>query len=303
MRKVLIALSVVLLVLGLAACSGENPPPSTPEYPSVPVDPVVPEQPEPEEPEEEPREYIDFLGKAWVAKRYDGTTNRYYDIEIVPNEYHYYHDFTIAFGSVSDETMSDNSYDYRYEFFDKLYGVKYFDVENIFTTVIYNVLYHDAYRVINPETTEVEYYPYYIRFAFSLDLGTQDCGIKPSSYNRLIYSTFSDSYSMFEDITEYGWEVTRLILVPTGTEEQNEYFTDEVKEQILKTWYDTIFSGQWKGESGGAGVTKVELVSGTPEDPQQIRFTIDEEIPTLSRYGLADRFPNGLVGIEVLERK
>ena len=302
MRKVLIALSVVLLVLGLAACSGENPPPSTPEYPSVPVDPVVPEQPEPEEPGEEPREYIDFLDKAWVAKRYDALTNKYYDLEIIPNN-DYQRSAVIAFSGSGDETAFDSSYEYRTEFYDKLYGIQYMYAGEIFDTLFYTVRYHDAAMIVTPGTTEVEYYPYYIRFAFVLDVGTPDCGIKPSSYNRLVYVTLSDSYSMFEDITDFGWDVSRLILVPTGTEEQNEYFTDEVKEQILKTWYDTIFSGQWKGESGGAGVTKVELVSGTPGDPQQIKFTIDEEIPTLSRYGLADRFPNGLVGIDFFERK
>lgn len=303
MKKLLIALSIVLLMFMFVGCSSDNPAPGNPDTgtdePTIPVDP----DPEPEpEPEPEAREFIPIFDPdfKWVGTRTDEATNKDYKLEIVPFEnWDEIKDrwFPVTFNSGVNAAMPDETYSTqdRNRFAEGVFGVRYNNLSQTLTTYYFNVYYHDEAQVINAENPDkIEYYPYYIRFAFGIDLSSPESELAQAyTYNRFVYATVTDEFNLFE----YQDGPARLVLIPTGTDEQNEYFTEEVKETILQTWYDSIFTNMWSGDAG-IGVATTELIKGTAENPEVIQFTIDEEIPDIPHIDLENRTPYGIVNIE-----
>lgn len=294
MKKLLIALTIVLLMFTFVSCSGDTPAPDVPEAPE-PETPVTPVEPDPE-PEPEPREAIDFFNAdyKWVGIRHDKVLEKDYKIELVPlSEDNFSITFTPGFNDYMDRYYESTSW-YKDRFKETVFDIhpaSLFDYA--IKTYSFHVNYHNEEAVIGAVGEETKYYPYYIRFTIFFDYCTPDADTPQSHvYNRFVYATLADEQSLFE---YYEGSPYLLTLVPTGTAEQNEYFTDEKKEEIIKSWYENIFKGEWAGEATSVGIGDVELVEGTGENPEKIQFVMVEGIPDVSGDTLDNCSPLTLI--------
>ena len=264
-------------------CSGDNPAPGNPDTGTD----------EPSEPDKDARDSINMYYSNWIAYRDDLEKGRKYEIEIIrdtewSSSAMFNEDYNPAMGGYSEA--------YQEEFLQKLFGLTIEESEQIFQPhhIHYYVRYNDEYRVAKGNY-DYDYYPYYIEFEFLLDIHTPSTKVNSSTYNRIVYSANVDDRNNPEEGKYYG-----IRLIPTGSDEQNEIFTDELVSQILYSWYESYF----KGLCAQPGVGMVELVRGTNIAPDEIRFTLDPDIPVLSQPGgLADQTPSWLISLGTLERK
>lgn len=297
MKKLLVTLSIVLLMFMFVSCGGDTPAPS---YPDTGTDePTEPVEPDPEpEPEPEPREFIPLYGNyKWVGIRKDSTLDKEYKIELVPYTSGWK---PVAFDTGYSQYMGGYSNSYIYDFFEQVFDLdNWEDYQSATEDYLFHVYYHDEEAVMNPDTLEYDYYPYYISFVVGFDLCTPIMPeANPHIYNRFVYATYANEYDLFEGQTEEF----RLTLVPTGTDEQNKYFTEEIKNSILERWYETIFQGLWAGQNG-IGVGMVNLVEGPTDNPEKIEFTFDMDIPDVPGGEFEKLFPSALFNIGELTRE
>lgn len=298
MKKLLVTLSIVLLMFMFVGCSGDNPAPGNPDTgtdePATPVDP----DPEPEpEPEPEAREFVQLFDTnyKWVGIREDDE-NREHKIELVPFTPGWE---TVAFNTAYNNWMGGYSTTYMRDYLEQVFDLETWrDYKSAINSYHFYVNYYDEYEVMNAETMEYDYYPYYIRFIIGFDLSTPDASkAKPYVYNRFIYST----YTNVDPSTSYD-ERLDFILVPAGTEEQNKIFTDTVIQQEMEAWYETIFKGMWAGQNS-VGVGMVNLLEGAADNPEKIEFTYDNEIPDVDGGGFGEVPPVYLYNLGELTRE
>lgn len=132
----------------------------------------------------------------------------------------------------------------------------------------------------------------------------QDNPADPAVYNRFIYSIVQPDpyYIPSEDNDDYQiGDIAYVFHLEPMEHSDEEYFTDEKKDEILTAWYESIFKSIWANPE--VGTVMVELVDGTPTIPEKIRFTIDPTVLDMTEEGgLEHQHPTGLLGLGTLRR-
>lgn len=301
MKRILTALTFALLLLTLVACGGSIQPPDVPDEPTVP-----------EEPQGPARKYIQWQNSTWIAERFDMEAKRKFEtrLEIQPN-----YGTRAVFDNLSDFNESCRSFSdaYAREFCDK-----FFDVPDVWDADDYGSSKYGirtAHATVRYYATSIEYlgeneqveHDYYIEFEFLMDYlnASSNKDADSSVYNRVVYaikqpdpyfipSEDNEGYQV-GDISSYAFK-----LVPLKSDDE-EYFTDQKKDEIVLQWYESFFKSGWATPE--VGTAMVELIEGSPSIPTKIRFTIDDTVPGMTEEGgLELQHPTALLNLGTLRR-
>lgn len=303
MKRILTALMFALLLLTLVACGGSIQPPDVPDEPTLPDEPQGPA-----------RDYIQWQSSVWIGEWRDPATDEVHEVRLDVNTNR---GPRAVFDDISDYNESCTSYSDAYikEFCDK-----FFDVQGIsdggdysysshgIKTAHVTVQYYDTDREFDVEKDEWVDHDYYIEFMFAVDYLDAFLNKEADSsvYNRFTYAIEQPDplYIPSEDNDGYltgDISTNAFRLVPVKGYD-DEYFTDEKKDEIVLNWYESIFKSTWANPE--VGTAMVELVDGKPSIPKAIRFTIDSTVPEMTEEGgLEHQHPTALLGYGTFRRR
>ena len=293
MKRVMIALTALLVLLSLAACSGENPTPQTPVYPGPS---------EPSGPAENAREFINWLANdhgytEWSAFRTtpDGRT---YEIEMevasaATGQILAYPPY-IDHPDHPGETFTDEE---KERFTQEVFGISYRDYkdsygsEDVIKSRYITIRVHDGYQYVNPDTSRVEYLPYYVEFKIGIDyLNPNNCMGNEDKLNRFAF--------VVEDGSDFGGEdpdenmLAAMKFVAEGSIKEDKIFEENLA--AIKAGWLAEYKGVWLNPGLGVGI--VELAGGPASNPNAIRFSIDPDVEYDPDLPIVNQQPTGLIG-------